>query len=109
MVIDPWAYRLELYSLTGRVAYCVFLAVVSAGLVRRQPRHRVFITVLLIVTQAGSFLPHLWTSWTDWQPANPIWIFSTLWFSLFSLFAIPASLFLGANRFGAPQLEGDRA
>jgi hypothetical protein len=76
MVINPWAYRLQLYSLTGRVVYCAFLLAVVWILCRLRPRQRGLLVMLFLVTQVGPYL---------------------LWFSLFTFVAIPFSILAGSG------------
>jgi hypothetical protein len=103
MVINPWAYRLQLYSLTGRVVYCAFLLAVVWILCRLHPRQRGLLATLFCVTQIGLCMPALRTGLTTWlhEPGNPIWFFSLLWFSLFTFVAIPFSIHAGI-RLGKP-------
>ena len=76
MVINPWAYRLQLYSLTGRVVYCAFLLAVVWILCRLHPRQRGLLVTVCLITQVGPYL---------------------LWFSLFTFVAIPCSLLVGSR------------
>ena len=76
MVINPWAYRLQLYSLTGRVVYCAFLLAVVWILCRLHPRQRGLLVTVCLITQVGPYL---------------------LWFSLFTFVAIPCSILVGSR------------
>jgi hypothetical protein len=83
MVMNPWAYRLELYSLTSRLCWC--------------PRQRGLVVTLFLATQVGACLPHLRIALVDWlgQPGNPMWFFHLAWFSIFTFVAIPFSILRG--------------
>jgi hypothetical protein len=100
MAINPWAYRLQLYSVTGRVVYCAFLLAVVRILCRLHPRQRGLLATLFVVTQIGLCIPALRVSLTSWlrEPGNPIWFFNLLWFSLFAFVAIPCSILAGSRR-----------
>jgi hypothetical protein len=99
MAINPWAYRLQLYTLTGRVVYCAFLLAVVWILCRLHPRQRGLLATLFVVTQIGGCMPALRGGLATWlhEPGNPIVFFSLLWFSLFAFVAIPASILAGAG------------
>jgi hypothetical protein len=99
MVVNPWAYRLQLYSLTGRFVYCAFLLAVVCILCRLHPRQRGLLATLFVVTQIGLCIPALRGSLASWlhEPGNPIWFFSLLWFSLFAFVAIPFSVRAGSR------------
>jgi hypothetical protein len=97
MVINPWAYRLQLYSLTPRIAWCALLATVSWVMSRLHPRQRGLVVTLFLAPQVGLCVPYARTALTDWllEPGNPMWFFNVLWFSLFAFIAIPSSILSG--------------
>jgi hypothetical protein len=99
MAINPWAYRLQLYSLTFRIVWCSLLAGVSWTMSRMRPRERGLMLTLFLVPQVGLCLPYLQTAVTDWlrEPANPLWFFNALWFAIFACVAIPASILWGGS------------
>jgi hypothetical protein len=100
MVINPWAYRLQLYSLTARAVYCAFLLAVVWIMCRLHPRQRGLLATLFVVTQISLCIPALRAALANWlrEPGNPIWFFSLLWFSLFAFVAIPCSILAGSRR-----------
>jgi len=77
MAINPWAYRLQLYVLTGRVVYCAFLLAVVWVLCRVLPRQRGLLVTIFLVTQVVPYLLRV---------------------SLFTLVAIPCSILAGSRR-----------
>jgi hypothetical protein len=81
MAVDPWAYRLQLYALTGRLVYCAFLMAVVWMLCRLHPRQRGLLVTLFLATQVGPYL------------LSP---------SLFTLVAIPASIIAASRPPAAP-------
>jgi hypothetical protein len=99
MAIDPWAYRLELYMVTSRLTWCALLAAVAWAMSRWRPRQRSLVVVLFAITQVGPCLPAWQVAVGDWlrAPANPLWFFSALWFSLFAFGAIPFSILFGGR------------
>jgi hypothetical protein len=107
MAINPWAYRLQLYALTSRIAWCVLIAAVAWATTRWRPRQRRLIMTLLPVTLVGQNLPYLWISLMYWlrEPGNPIWFFGFFWFAFSTLVLLPASLLLAAR--GASAARGE--
>jgi hypothetical protein len=99
MVINPWAYRLQLYSVTIRVAWCGVLALASWSIGRLYPRQRGLAVMLLLVPQMAFALYYLRPGLMDWlrEPANPIAFFGMFWFAVFGLIAVPASILLGGS------------
>jgi hypothetical protein len=99
MVTNPWAYRLELYSLTSRLCWCALLAALVSITSRVRPRQRGLVVTLFLITQVGECIPHLRMALANWllQPGNPMWFFHLLWFSIFTFVAIPFSILLGGR------------
>jgi hypothetical protein len=97
MVIDPSAYRLELYSLTTRITWCALLAAVAWIMTRWHARQRGLVMTLFLITQVGPCVPYLRIALVTWlhEPDNPMWFFKFLWFALFTFVAIPSSILLG--------------
>ena len=117
MATNPWAYRLQPYSLTSRVLFCALLAMTAWTLTRLHRRHRGLVVTLLLFTQVGLSAPYLLRSVANWlhEPANPIWFFQCLWFSISVFVERPVSIVYGAYRLAKPfaleircDLVGDR-
>ncbi len=94
IVINPWAYRLQPYFWTSNIVWCAILSALSWIMSHLYPRQRGLVVTLFLVTQVGACLPHLRIALVDWlgQPGNPMWFFHLLWFSIFTLVAIPFSI-----------------
>jgi hypothetical protein len=92
MVVNPWAYRLRPYDWTSEIAWCAILAAMSVILTRWHPRQRGLVVIFLFLPQVGIRLPYL----LSMDPRSPIGLFAVLWFSSFTLIAIPFSILLGA-------------
>jgi hypothetical protein len=92
------AYRLHLEALTSTITFCAFLALVTWIVSRLHPRQRGLVVSLLLITQVGLCVPYLRIAFTDWlhEPANPMWFFILLRFSIFTFVLIPFSVFWGA-------------
>jgi len=99
LVINPWAYRLQLYFLTTRVAWCGLLAILSWVLSRMYPRQRGLAVTLLLLPQVGLALYYMRPGLMDClgSPANPIALFGLLWTAIFGLVAVPASILLAGS------------
>jgi hypothetical protein len=102
MAINPWAYRLEPYFLTSRIAWRALLAAVAWMTTRWQTRQRGLVITLLLITQVTPGVPYLWIALLTWvhEPDNPMWFFQFLWFALFMCVAIPSSILLGGAASG---------
>jgi len=97
MAIDPWAYRLKPYLWTSNIVWCAILAAISWIMSRLYPRQRGLVMTVFLVPQVCLRLPYLRAALTDWlrEPNNPMWLFSVLWFSIFTFIAIPLSILAG--------------
>jgi hypothetical protein len=98
MVVNPWAYRLQLYSLTFRVAWCGLLALVSWIVSRVRSRPRGLLLTVFLLPQFALGLPYLRMAFSEWlrEPDNPIRFFNFFWYALFTLIAMPAAVLCGA-------------
>ncbi len=101
LVTNPWAYRLQPYSWSSNIAFCVILAAAVAVFTCVHPRQRGLVSTLFLLTQLGMRAPALSTALMDWvhEPRNPIRFYSVLWFSFYSFVAVPISVVLGSFRF----------
>src|SRR5262249_13335826 len=99
LVVDPWAYRLQPYFLSSRVAYCAFVAIAVTLTVRACARERGLVTSLFIAMQLAANLPYLRVAVTNWlgEPASGLWFFSAVWFAVYMFVAVPASVAAGAR------------
>jgi hypothetical protein len=96
MVVNPWAYRLQLFYLTGRVVWCGLLALLSWTISRMYPRQRGLAVTLLLVPQIAMALYYIRPAMMDWlrEPADPIAFFGLFWFAVFALVAVPSGILL---------------
>ena len=108
LVVNPWAYRLELRGVTYRITFCALLTAVTWIASRLHPRQRGLVVTLLVVTQVGQCIPYLRMAIINWlhDPANPMWFFILVWFSIFTFVAIPLSVRLGVS-WGGSEADSD--
>jgi hypothetical protein len=93
-------YRLHLWALTGTVAWCALLAVVTWTFVRWFPRQRGLVLTLCLFTNVGECAPTLRSSLIDWlhDPGNPVWCFNLTCSAVFALVLTPLSILRGGRR-----------
>jgi hypothetical protein len=110
MATNPWAYRLQLYFVTTRFTWCALLATVAWILTRVRPRQRGLVVTLLVITQVSQCVPPMRVAVMDWmqESSNTIAFFSLLWFSTFTLIAVPLSILLGGSS-GTREIQTSRS
>jgi hypothetical protein len=97
MVINPWAYRLQPYLLTQRLAWCAMLGIAAMIISRFYSRQRRLVLTLFLITQVGGSVPGVLSGWLQ-EPSNPISFFGLLWSTFFTFVAIPFSILAGGSR-----------
>ena len=92
------AYDLGLAFLTVRVLYCALSGVIAWTLtgVSRAPRG--VVVTLLVIPQLGQASLVLTSSFGKWDPFTPYSAMNSVWYAIFWLVAVPASVCAGGLR-----------